>query len=94
MPTPRPIIGTRISVTVLKWVSRAARNRIRNALITATIANTSGITVGTSARNSTNRITKAASSPIMSLRPCVGGALSASPVKSAWMPTGPPIDRS
>ena len=94
MPTPRPIIGTRISVIVLKWVSRAARNRIRNAPITATIANESGITVGTSARNSTIRMKKAATRPMMSLRPCVGGALSASPVNSIWMPAGSPIARS
>ena len=48
---------------VLKCVSRAARNRIRNAPITATIANSSGITVGTSARNSTIRITNRREQP-------------------------------
>ena len=69
---------------MLKCVSRAARNRIRNAPITATIAKRSGITVGTSARNSTSRITNATASPMKSLRPCVGGALSASPVNSTW----------
>ncbi len=58
------------------------------------IAKSSGMTVGTSARNSTIRITKAASNPMMSLRPCVGGALSASPVNSTWMPAGSAIDRS
>ena len=79
---------------VLKWVSRAARNRIRNAPSTAEIANSSGITVGTSARNSTIRITNAASSPMMSLMPCVGGAFSASPVNSACTPAGWPIERS
>ena len=46
MPTPRPIIGTRISVIVLKWVNRAAKDRIRNAPITATMANAAD-TVGT-----------------------------------------------
>ena len=46
---------------VLKCVSRAARKRIRNAPSTAVIAKSSGITVGTSARNSTIRITNAAS---------------------------------
>ncbi len=43
---------------VLKCVSRAARNRIRNAPSTATIAKSSGITVGTSARNRTIRMKK------------------------------------
>ena len=73
---------------VLKCVSRAARNRSRKAPSTATIAKSSGITVGTSARNSTIRITNAASSPMRSLMPCVGGAFSASPVNSTWMPGG------
>ena len=94
MPTPRPIIGTRISVMVLKCVRRAARNRIRNAPATATIANSSGITVGTSARKRTIRITKAASRPTMSLMPCVGGAFSASPVNSTCRPGGCAIERS
>ena len=86
MPTPRPIIGTRISVTVLKWVNRAARNRSMNAPATAVIAKSSGITVGTSARNRIIRMMNAATRPMMSLRPCVGGAFSASPVNCASMP--------
>ena len=31
---------------------------------------------------------------MMSLMPCVGGALSASPVNSTWMPAGAPIVRN
>ncbi len=53
-----------------------------NAPATAVIANRSGITVGTSARNRIIRMTNAAARPMMSERPCVGGAFSASPVNS------------
>ncbi len=86
MPTPRPIIGTRISVTVLKCVKRAARNSSMNAPATAVMAKSSGIMVGTSARNRIIRMMKAAIRPMMSERPCVGGAFSASPVNCASMP--------
>ena len=62
--------------------------------MTAKIAKSSGITVGTSARNRTIRMKNAATRPMMSLIPCVGGALSASPVNSVWMPAAVPIARS
>ena len=71
---------------MLKSVSRAARNSSRNAAATATTANSSGISRGTSARNSTIRMKKRAIRPMISLAPCSGGGLSASPVNSTWMP--------
>ncbi len=61
---------------------------------TAVIANSSGITVGTSARNRIIRMKNAAIRPIRSLLPCVGGAFSASPVNSTSMPAGSAIARS
>ena len=91
MPTPRPIIGTRISVTVLKCVKRAARNSSMNAPATAVMANSSGIMVGTSARNRIIRMMKAAIRPMMSEMPWVGGAFSASPVNCASMPDARPM---
>ena len=91
MPTPSPIIGTRISVTVLKWVKRAARNSSRKAPATAVIANSSGITVGTSARNRISRMMNPIAMPMMSLTPWVGGGFSASPVNCASMPAGWPM---
>ena len=94
MPTPRPIIDTRIGVIVLKSESRAARYSSRNADATATTANSSGISDGTSARNSTIRMKKATISPMISLDPVSGGGLSASPVNSTWMPAGSPAARS
>ena len=91
MPTPSPIIGTRISVTVLKCVKRAARNNSRNAPTTAVMANSSGITVATSARNRIIRMKNPMMMPMMSLTPCVGGGFSASPVNCASIPACCPI---
>ena len=76
---------------VLKFVIRAARKSSRNAVATATIAKMSGIAVGTSARKRMIRTKKPAMMPMMSLAPCSGGGLSASPVNSTWIPTGSPI---
>ena len=80
-------------MTVLKWVNRAARNSSRNAPATAVMANSSGITVGTSARNRIIRMMNAAIRPMMSESPWVGGAFSASPVNCASMPGPSPIAR-
>ena len=79
---------------VLKCQTAAARYSSRKAVITAVMANSSGITVGTSARNRTIRMMNAATRPMMSLRPWVGGALSASPVNSTCRPAGAPMARS
>src|SRR3954465_14422360 len=93
MPTPSPIIGTRISVTVLKCVSRASRKSSRKALSTAVIANRIGISAGTSARKTTIMMMNPASRPIRSLAPDEGGGLSPSPVNLTWIPAGVPIAR-
>ena len=76
---------------VLKLVIRAARKSSRNAVATATIAKMSGIAVGTSARKRMIRTKKPAMRPMMSLAPCSGGGLSASPVNSTWIPAGSPM---
>ncbi len=51
MPTPMPIIGTRISVTVLKLVRWVASISSIVADTTETNAKTSGMNVATNVRN-------------------------------------------
>ncbi len=65
-----------------------------NAPATAVIANSSGIAVGTRARNRIKSTTNAATIPMISLPLLDTGAFSASPVNCVSIPAFWQIDRS
>ena len=88
MPTPRPIIETRIGVTVLMSVRPARMNSRRNAVISATIASMIGMSAATNVRKTTSSTMIAASRPSSSEVPCSIGGNSASPLYSTVTPVG------
>src|SRR4029450_13876413 len=73
MPTPSPIIETRIGVTVLMSVMPARMNSTRNAVATAVIARAMGIIVAEKVLKTMRRTMIAASRPSVSDVPCSTG---------------------
>ncbi len=90
MPTPRPIIDTRIGVIVLMSIRPARMNSSRNAVARATIASAMGMIIATKVRKTISRTMTAASRPSSSDAPCSIGGNSASPLNSTCTPTGSP----
>ena len=72
MPTPRPIIETRIGVIVLKSVNPAAIVKIEMPSTTARIAKTIGINAGIKVPKTISRMMTATPMPISSDAPCCG----------------------
>ena len=94
MPTPRPIIDTSSGVTVLMSVRPARMKRSRNAVATATSANTIGMKAATKVRNRIKRTMIATRMPIASWMPCLSGGNSASPLNSAVIPAAATVLRT
>ncbi len=94
MPTPRPIIETRIGVIVLMSVRPARMNSSRNAVTTAVSASAIGISVATKVRKTMSSTMIAASSPSVSDVPCSTGGNSASPLNSTVTPAGSTVSRT
>ena len=94
MPTPRPIIDTRIGVIVLMSVSPARMNSSMNAVASASIASMIGISIATNVLNTTSRTMIAASMPSSSDVPCLIGGNSASPLYSTVTPAGSTASRT
>ena len=94
MPTPRPIIETRIGVIVLMSVSPARMYSSRNAVTRALIASAIGISIAVNVRNTSSSTMIAASRPIISDVPCSTGGNSASPLYSTVTPAGSTVSRT
>ena len=94
MPTPRPIIETRIGVIVLMSVKPARMNSSKNAVANAVIASTIGMIIATNVRNTTRSTMIAASRPSPSDAPCLMGGNSASPLYSTVTPAGSTVSRT
>ncbi len=86
MPTPIPIIETRIGVIVLKSVRLASRKSRPKAVPTEISAKMIGTLAATSVRKTMMRTSSANANAMISVEPCWGGAWSASPVYSVSMP--------
>ncbi len=86
MPTPIPIIETRIGVIVLMLVNPARMKSRMNAVATAKSASAIGIAVATNVRKTRSRTMNAARKPRSSCVPCSIGGNSASPLNSAVTP--------
>ncbi len=94
MPTPSPIIETRIGVIVLMSVRPAMMNRRRNAVASAVIASAIGISIATNVRKTKRSTMIAASKPSASSVPCSIGGNSASPLYSTVTPTAATASRA
>ena len=94
MPTPRPIIETRIGVIVLMSVNPARMNSSKNAVATAVTASMIGINMATKVRKTMRSTRIAASRPSASDVPCSTGGNSASPLNSAVTPAGSTSSRT
>ncbi len=88
MPTPSPIIETRIGVIVLMSVSPARMNRSRNAEPSAVKASAIGIEAATNVRKTISSTISAIIRPSSSWIPCWIGGNSASPLNSVSIPAG------
>ena len=95
MPTPRPIIVARVGVIVPKVQKPAPRVISAMPMPTEAIARAIGRLIATALPSMTSRITTAASRPITSLRPVVGGSALATtgPPNSTCRPASSPIAR-
>ena len=94
MPTPSPIIETRIGVIVLMSVRPARMNSSRNAVTSALIASAIGISIAVNVRNTISSTMIAASRPSASEVPCSIGGNSASPLYSTVTPAGSTVSRT
>ena len=86
MPTPRPIIDTRIGVIVLMSVRPARMKSRRNAVASAASASMIGMNAATNVRNTIRSTMSAARRPSISDVPCSIGGNSASPLYSTVTP--------
>ena len=94
MPTPMPIIDTRIGVIVLMSVSPARMKSRMNAVPTATIASAIGIAVATKRAEDDQQHDERRDEAEQLLVPCWIGGGSASPLNSALMPAGATASRT
>ena len=88
MPTPSPIIETRIGVTVLMSVCPARMKSRRNAVARAVMATRIGISMAVNVPKTISSTMIAARMPSSSGSPCLSGGCSASPLYSTVTPTG------